>query len=282
MPANPLTHHEILALVEPFTRHGRHVDLAASNRIERRLAFKAIDHPAEADACKVAGRAPSTDAFEASEIATGAPAPGGIAAGARTGPAGLRETLELENPEPGLFRLTRVLMRPCGLEARLETEGPHPDELLGRVESIAPQRQFRLGAGFLIAHSHRLEASAGTAPRGAPAGSLILTHAVAQVAGLSLRLKAPTVKGSPADLELVAVNGGHIDLPEDLLAVLGWNWAARLSPGRDGWNSSLRLHGREPDRSREAELQLERSAEHLAQTLAEPPRRFHERLVRAR
>jgi hypothetical protein len=39
----PLTHHEILALIEPFTRRGRHVDLAASSRLERRLEFKPVE-----------------------------------------------------------------------------------------------------------------------------------------------------------------------------------------------------------------------------------------------
>lgn len=41
----PLTHHEILALIGPFTRRGRHVDLAASNRLERRLEFKPVELP---------------------------------------------------------------------------------------------------------------------------------------------------------------------------------------------------------------------------------------------
>ena len=44
MARHPLTHHEILGLIEPFTRRGLHVDLAASNRIERRLLFKPIVH----------------------------------------------------------------------------------------------------------------------------------------------------------------------------------------------------------------------------------------------
>ena len=42
----PLTHHQIIGLVEPFTRRGRHVDLAASNRLERWLVFKPVEHEA--------------------------------------------------------------------------------------------------------------------------------------------------------------------------------------------------------------------------------------------
>lgn len=62
----PLTHHEIIGIVEPFTRRGRHVDLSASNRLERCLVFKPV----------------------AIECAT-------------PGPAGLLETLKLENPSDG-------------------------------------------------------------------------------------------------------------------------------------------------------------------------------------
>ena len=35
----PLTHHEILGLVEAFSRSGRQVDLTASDRAARRLVF---------------------------------------------------------------------------------------------------------------------------------------------------------------------------------------------------------------------------------------------------
>ena len=39
-PSPPLTHHQILALVAPFTRSGRTVDLAASDRLARTLRFR--------------------------------------------------------------------------------------------------------------------------------------------------------------------------------------------------------------------------------------------------
>lgn len=41
----PFTHHDILTLVEPFSRAGLQEDLAARQRQERRLAFKARLHP---------------------------------------------------------------------------------------------------------------------------------------------------------------------------------------------------------------------------------------------
>jgi len=47
MPAPPFSHHEILDLVEPFARLGLRVDLAASGRLERRLAFRPVEHPTD-------------------------------------------------------------------------------------------------------------------------------------------------------------------------------------------------------------------------------------------
>jgi hypothetical protein len=243
MSTHPLTHHEILDLVEPFTLYGRHVDLAASNRIERRLLFKPVEH-----------------------------------AGQTQDSPGLRETLQLENRDSDgdSYRLTRTLTHADGLEARLQTEGREVAELLTRIAAIEPWSQFRSGTGFVTALSYRLEAAAGDTP--APP---ILTRGEAQVAGLRLILKARTVRGYPADVELHDSVGDSIELPEDLLAVIGWDWA-RLVRDKEGWSSKLRLRGREPERTRRAELKLHKTVEHLAQTLAEPPARFHQRRLRAR
>ncbi len=243
MSAHPLTHHEILGLIEPFTRRGRHLDLAASNRLERRLLFKPIDHPDDTVAAQP-----------------------------------LHETLQLDHPDADTFTLTRTLSLPCGLQASLQTEGVDAGELLARVEAIPLQRQFQWGAGFVIAQNHRLDASSS---RGGAAERLILTRATAQIAGLNLVMKVPAVTGIPADIELDAAPGHRFDLPQDLLAVLGWSWARLIRVGA-GWTCSMRLRGSGPDRSRDAEAKLQRSAAHLAQTLAEPPRRFHERRVAVR
>jgi len=43
---HPLTHHEILTLMGPFTARGLHADMAASRREARVLAFTATDIPA--------------------------------------------------------------------------------------------------------------------------------------------------------------------------------------------------------------------------------------------
>jgi hypothetical protein len=115
-----LTHHEILELVGPFTRRGRHVDLAASDRLRRRIAFKAIDHPETS-------HAPS-----------------------------LRETLMLDDLGSGSYRLTRLLTPVAGPGASLEAIGKEPADLLARIEGVPPQSQFRVTLGAVIALSFRL------------------------------------------------------------------------------------------------------------------------------
>ena len=87
MPTPPLTHHQILGLVEPFTRSGRQVDLPASDRLARRLHFKPVQHAAS-------GSTPA-----------------------------LTETLQLECHESGNHRLTRVLQVADGPGATLQAMG---------------------------------------------------------------------------------------------------------------------------------------------------------------
>lgn len=123
---NPLTHHEILALVGPFTGRGRHVDLAATDRLRRRVAFKSIDHPQQADGLT------------------------------------LRETLALEELRVGSYRLTRTLAPQVGPDACLEAVGTELVELLARLDAVPPQQQFRVREGVVIAVSFRLDPDAGS------------------------------------------------------------------------------------------------------------------------
>jgi hypothetical protein len=232
----PLTHHDILRWVEPFTRGGRRVDLAASERMERRIAFKPIQRAGE-----------------------------------------LLETLQLEVSEAGRFKLTRRLARADGLQAQVQAEGQQAGELLARIEAVAPQRQFISGEGFVIALSHDVPAE----PEDGAA--LVLTRAEARFAGLGLTMRVPALHGIPAEIELLTPGAGGpgLDLPDDLLAVLGWRWPL-LNRFTDGWRGSLRLRGRGAERSQDAEARLAQAAQHLALTLAEPPGRFHARQRAAR
>jgi len=238
MPTQPLTHHDILGLVEPFARGGRQVDLAASNRLERRLVFKPVEHAADA--------------------------PG-------TGP--LKEVFHLDSFGTGTFRLTRTLTHPSGLQATLEALGPQPAVLLTQVDAVPPQRHFRTGPGFVIARSYAIQTTAGP----------VLRRGVVQAeGGLNLTMTVSAVRGVSADIVLAQSTPGEaLALPEDLLAVLGWDWA-RLIRKPGNWSSKLRLRGGAARRTASAEAALDVAAAHLAQTLAEPPSRFHDRHVVAR
>jgi hypothetical protein len=227
----PLTHHQIIGLVEPFTRRARHVDLGASNRLERRLVFKAIEHD---------------------------------------GPPALCDTLELENPYDGYFCLTRRLQLEGGLQASLMAEGSDAGELLQRIESVAPQRQFSAAPGSLTALSFRTDAT-----------KLVLTEATSQFGGYELHTRVPRTKGMAAEFELAAPAAAPVTLPEDLLAVIGWDWSP-LRARKDGWTGKVRLRGKEPRRSTSAEAKLARTVQHLVATLSQPPAAFHDRYARAR
>jgi hypothetical protein len=231
----PLTHHQIIGLVPPFTRRARHVDLAASNRQERRIVFKPVEH---------------------------------------AGPPLLRETLELENAYDDHFVLTRRLqLDGSDLQASLTAEGRDAGLLLQCIEAIAPQRQFSAAPGAMTGLSFRLDAT-----------SLILTEAVVQFGGYTLHTRVPRVKSMAAEFELTAPAAATVTLPEDLLAVIGWDWSPlRASRARkDSWTGKVRLRGKEPRRSASAEAKLARTVQHLVSTLAQPPGEFHERHARAR
>ena len=243
---HPLTHHEILRLIEPFSRRGRHVDLTASNRIERHLVFRPIVHAGEMPAC-----------------------------------AGMREILELENPRVESYRLVRTLILPGGATAKLSTDGPHPADLLARIEAIPPHRQFEPVAGVLIVRSYRLATTAATAADATQPMLMVLTSAEARLNGLTLNLRAETGKGYPAEIDLLPQQDAALELPDDLLATLGWDWRVLRRRGT-GWTGTLRVPRSEPARSRRIEIALAQTVAHLARTLAEPPRSFHDRLARAR
>ncbi|KNZ31271.1 MAG: hypothetical protein AD742_19045 [Methylibium sp. NZG] len=265
MTPQPLTHHEIIGLAEPFTRGGRQVDLAASNRLERRLVFKRAERALQpADERSADPAAASVAAPLAASLAAS------LAALADTGP--LTEVLHLDSFGTGTFRLTRTLTHASGLQATLEAMGPEPAALLARVDAVPPQRQFRAGPRFVVARSYALEGAA----------TPVLRRGVVQADGLNLTMTVSAVRGVSADITLAQTTPGPaLALPEDLLAVLGWDWA-RLIRKPAGWASKMRLRGGAARRTHTAEAALDRAAAHLAQTLAEPPARFHERHVAAR
>ena len=165
-----------------------------------------------------------------------------------------------------------------GEAAVLTTEGADFGELLDRIDAVPFQRQFKSVGPVVLARNYRLEPAA-RAP-GAPV-LMILASARARFGGLELSVRPSTVEGYPAEIELSPQPDQPHDLPDDLLAALGWDWSALRRRGT-GWIGSLRAPGREPERSKRIEATLEAGVAHLTRTFAEPPRRFHERFVRAR
>lgn len=271
----PLTHHEILALVEPFVRAGHRPDLARSDRVQRRIVF----HP-QALPGGVAG--PPGEPDDGSD-GSSAPPPG-TGVGPITAPTNdsvtgptLTQTLVLEQPAPGRCMLARSLAVAAGPEACVELEGEDPAALLLRLQALPPQRQFLVVDGVTVALRQRLPAPD---PGGAPAAP-VLREAEAGVAGLTLRARVSGVGGYPAELELLRGDGPAPHLPDDLLAVLGGPWS-HLTALQRGWIGTIALRGEEPRRSALALERLAQTVAHLACTLAEPPPRFHERHRRAR
>ncbi len=243
MSTTPFSHHELLALAEPYVQSGRQVDLAAADRTERRLAFR----------------------------------PREVQAGALT----VRETLVLENPRSDLYRLTRTLTAAAGLEAGLRVEGEGPDGLLERLERVAPERHFEVRAGVPVARSYRLIPDEDAGKPGARPDRLVLAAANADLGGVTMSFNVTTGPGWPAEVLLVPAPGRVFDPPEDLLAVLGRGWKA-LARKPAGWLASVRVAKREPERTPDSERKLRRTLDHLIAALGAPPERFHARYRRGR
>jgi hypothetical protein len=121
MALPPLTHHEIIRLVEPFAKRGCHVDLGATDRLARRIVFKPVGHVEDNPAI---------------------------------GP--MREVLTLECNEGTTFRLIREVGA-GDLQARLSVQGGDPGLLLRLIDAVAVSAHFVWGDGFVIARSFNLE-----------------------------------------------------------------------------------------------------------------------------
>jgi len=117
----PLTHHEILELAEPFVRRGHGVDLPASDRSARELAFR--PRPVEG--------------------------------------TGLTGTLRLSFITAGRWKLTRTLTDADGLASDLVAEGSDPGPLIDAIDSVPALRQRPCAGGVQMALSHRLQIPQG-------------------------------------------------------------------------------------------------------------------------
>ena len=173
----PLTHHEMIGLIAPFARTGRHVDLAASDRLLRRLVFQPVEHAAQV---------------------------GGLPA--------VQDRLLLEQPSTDGYRLTRTLTLPDGLRATLCGEGADAGMLLAAVQAVPPARQLQRVAGHWVAFSHRVAPASGTLVLTQAAtrlAGLDLQMQVSRVKGIAaeLTLAAPPEVEFTLPEDLLAVLG---------------------------------------------------------------------------
>lgn len=245
-PRIPLTHHEILALAEPFARRGRHVDLAGSDRLARRILFKPTEH-----------------------------------SGTPNHPGALSETLVLENPGRQHFRLTRTLTDAAGRVATLRSDGPDPKVLIERVDAVDPRRQFPSLGGVCVACSYRADPDPDADGGSNGKARLVLLRASTDLDGIGVELDAQVGHGMPAEIRLLPTPQRTINPPEDLLAVLGWAWRS-LGPFDRGWRARLRIPAAEPARTPDVEAKLARTLEHLVATFGAPPADFHRTWLRQR
>lgn len=237
MSVQPLSHHEIIELVEPFSRQGLRLDLAASDRLQRRLLFHSVEPAGEPAA---------------------------------------RETLRLDGNGKDWWQLTRTLVAidsPDAAQSQVVSSGTRPGDLLAAVRSVDVERCLRFVSGVIAARSYWL------APR--PGAEPVLTEGSVRLGELRLDMSVPSTSGVAASIVLTPAAGETLALPQDLLAVLGWNWAPLQRSG-GVWKSLVRLRRRDSARTADAERALDRAAQHLAHTLSARPADFHDRHRRAR
>lgn len=246
----PLTHHEIMGLVGPFSERGYAVDLKASDRARRRLCFRPQDVAA------VEGRHPA-----------------------------LQSRLTLELPNRGPPCLVRELTTASGLTATMVAEGRDVGALLAHVEGVSMTRQLRLVEGTLLALSYHV-ASPGSRSLGGTGGRIQvceprLTHADARVGPVTLRV-SKGVAQEPFRVELSGAEGRRLKVTEDFLAVLGWRWRALRVSSEGVWRGTVKPPAREPLRTEVLESMLVDAVAHLVDTLGASPAQFHGRYRRAR
>lgn len=246
-----LSHHEVLALAAPFVRAGWRVDLAGSRRDEAHVRF-----------------VPSS------------PAPGDGSGAAPGDAPALRLDLHVQ-PGGGIV-LVRTAWSgepsaPASVPATTTARGRDPAALLAAVAGVPPARHFDARVpGAVVARDYTV-AHAGAEPA--------LAEGRVRCDGLELRLRVPPVRRVAGEVAIAATAAGERPVvPEDFLAVLGWNWARLVKPrpGQAEWTSRLRLRGDATERTAKGEAALALAARHLAQSAAEAPGAWHARHRTAR
>ena len=241
MAAPPLSHHDILARVPPFTAAGWRVDLAASDRAARKLVFRPV---AAADAEAVP----------------------------QSPPVATRCELHAIFRADGSHDFTRQQVGADGLRSELKASGRDAASLLAAMAAVPLERQHAVGPGWSLARNFML---ADVGPGGRANLRFVQGHA--RLDGLTFTLKVPGTAIRSAELAIAQTDERpRPPLPEDLLAVLGWPWA-RLLTERASWKSRVRLPRGRQRRHDGAEAAFNLATAHLARTLHEGPAQWHPR-----
>jgi hypothetical protein len=166
------------------------------------------------------------------------------------------------------------------LSASLTAAGRDLDALLAQVDAVPPARHFRISGGVCLERAYRV----APPPEGDPAPPdpvTVLTGARAVVQGVTLELDADRGGGMPAQVRLTPPPGRRLEIPQDLLAVLGREWRP-MQDRETHWLGSIRAAPDEPKRTADLEAKLERTVAHLEETLGGTPTEFHRRHHEAR
>jgi hypothetical protein len=187
--------------------------------------------------------------------------------------------MQLERLDRGGLRLTRILTDANGLQAALVAKGRDAGRLLDLVEKVEPGQQLLIGQGFVIARSYASQASDSAVAAQAP--GWVLTDGRVQFDGLGLTISVPATRNMSAGISLDAKGPHQANLPQDFLAVMGWRWSPLVAT-KLGWKCKFRVRGNPQRRTAMAEQALNKVARHVAESLACPPREFHDRHRRSR
>lgn len=215
--------------------------MAASERAERLLRFHVVEHPGADGTATVYERL--TAAISQSD---------GVM---------LVRTLWLSGDDD-------TLMAPT-----LTASGPDAAVLLDRMAEVPIDRHFANVDDISVRRSYRIEPRRKGADTTDPDWVARLLKATARLDDLRSEFDAG-LRDLPVDVRLYPLAGKTLELPRDLVAVLGRQWQS-LQDYPNHWRSMIKVAKAEPQRTEDTEQKIERTVRHLSATLSRPPAAFH-------
>lgn len=287
MPAPPLTHHDIIRIASPLKNRGFIIDMARSSRADRYIEFQTQSSFSPLIRCVHTLHVGTSDKHHVSRVLLHA---NGLVSSLEAVASRLDEALDTFEKIPH--------ERQMRIHARHTVAFSYALKPLPAGESTA-----RLELQFTCADVAGLELRTDTSTGGSMPADLrvvirgvqapYLPDTLASGANLPMRHRAArrhlTAENYSTDSTAHHITSADsatkrsfvTDLPEDFLAVLGSQWRPLRFQG-DHWKGVLRTLGKEPARTPCAEQHVMDAVEHVAQSLADAPAKYHERLHKAR